>query len=597
MDEQVVAIMAAVLAGGVAAQWLGWRFRIPAVLPLLVGGLVAGPVTGALDPDDVFGDLLFPGVSVAVAVVLFEGALSLGGRGVRTAGRTALVLLTFGAALTLVAIAVAARVILDVEWSMAALLAAVLVVTGPTVIGPIVRTLGLRGRVAAILESEGTLLDPAGAILAVLVFEAGFGTHADGTGEIVESLVVTVGAGTGFGLLGALLVVAAFSRYVVPDELHNVTILAVVLSAFAAANAIGEEAGLVAVTVMGVALASQSQVAVGHILRFNETLRILFISGLFILLGARIQSETLREVEWRNIAFLTTLVVLVRPVAVLLSTIRSGLTRGERLFLALTAPRGIVAAAVASVFSLRLADLGVDDAQVLVSATFTVILGTVVLSGFGARPLAARLGLIHSGSGSVVILGANPVAREVGRALEQQGVEVRLIGLDRRELATARMTGLQVWRGSVVAEETWEGAGLETASCFLALTDSDELNVLAARDAAEWLGRRDVYQLAPVRPEHGTWRTRRNGSFARALFDPDASIDVLLARLEAGWAIRATPLTERFGAGDHARSQPEALPMFVLHADGGVSPVAVDDRRRPRAGDTLLSLRPPGDEA
>lgn len=596
MHEEVVVVVAAVLVGGVAAQWLGWRFRVPAVLPLLLGGLVSGPVTGALDPDDVFGELLFPGVTVAVGVILFEGAMSLGGRGVRTAGRTALVLLTVGAAFTLVTTTLLARVVLDVEWELAALLASILVVTGPTVIGPVVRALGLHGRVAAILESEGTLLDPVGAILAVLTFEAAFASEGN-VGDVAEGLLVTMAVGMAIGAAAAGLLVLAFARYLVPDELHNVTTLAVVISALAAGNALSDEAGLVAVTVMGVILSTQSRVAVDHVLRFNETLRILFISGLFILLGARIESSTLSEIEWRNIAFLCLLVVVVRPMAVAISTVRSGLTFRERLFLALTAPRGIVAAAVASVFSLQLLEVGAEGSQVVVSVVFTVILGTVLLSGLGARPLATRLGLVDSGARAFVILGVNPVAREIGRALEQQDAPVHLIGLDRQELARARMTGLRTKRGSVVAEETWAEAGIANAGCFLALTDSDELNLLAAREAANVLGQRDVYQLSPVRPEHGSYRTRRNGSFARTLFDPSATIDVLSERIDEGWRIRATPLTEQFGPDDLARRRPGAIPMFLVNRHGQIDPVAVDLRRKPRAGDTLLSLAPPEPDA
>jgi NhaP-type Na+/H+ or K+/H+ antiporter len=603
VHEQTIIVVAGVLAGGVAAQWLGWRLRLPPVVLLLVGGLVAGPVTGALDPDEVFGDLLFPGVSLAVAVVLFEGALGLGGRGVREAGTTVWLLLTVGMAVTLVGTTLLARFVLDVEWSLAALVAAVLVVTGPTVIGPIVRAIGLRGRLAAILEAEGTLIDPIGAILAVLTFEAAFHTDGD-PGQIAGRLLMTGLTGTSVGLAFAAVLVVALARYVIPDELHNATTLAAVIAGYATANAINEEAGLVAVTVMGIALASQSWSPVDHVLRFNETLRIVFISGLFVLLGARIEAETLRDVEWRNVAFLAALVLLVRPVAVLVSTLRSSLSGRERLFLALTAPRGIVAAAVASVFSLRLGELGVANSQVLMSATFTVIAGTVLLSGLGSRAIATRLGLVRTDRGTVVVLGANPFARELASSLEQHGTSVRMIDLDRRELALARMTGLQAHRGSVLAGQTWEAAGIDSAECFLAVSRNDELNVLAARHAAAILGRRNVFQLPPSRNDHDTGWMLRTGTFARQLFGADTTIDTLETRLLDGWRVRGTRVTDKFGPEDHARTHPEAIPLFVLGSDGRVHTVAADGRRRPRAGDTLVTLGPettsgaaPADEA
>lgn len=585
-------MVAAVLAGGVVAQWLGWRLRVPAIVFLLVGGLIAGPVTGVLDPGATFGDLLFPAVSLAVAVILFEGALGLGWRGVRAAGPTVWLLLTVGAAITLVGAAVSARYILGIEWDLAVLLAAVLVVTGPTVVGPLVRSIGLHGRVGAILEAEGTLIDPIGAILAVLVFRAAF-ESGDGPARIALDLTATLGVGGLIGLIGAGVLIVVFGRYLLPDELHNLATLATVVGAFALANAILDESGLVAVTVMGIVLASQRRVPVHHVLEFNETLRILFISGLFILLGAGIEATTLRSFEWRNLAFLAALVIAVRPLSAFASTIRSGLSGRERTFLALTAPRGIVAAAIASVFSLRLADLGVENAQILVAATFTVIAGTVLASGLGSRTLAIRLGLVDASQDDFVILGANAVAREFAAALTRHGAAVSLVDLDRREVAAARISGLLARRGSVLADETWEEAGIHRAEYFVAMTGNDEVNTLAARYAAAILGRGRVFQLAPRRPEHVKWWTRPGGVFARPLFARDANFSELQERLDDGWKLTSTGLTDQFGPDDHARTHPDALELFVVDNDGHIRLSATDHRRRPGAGDTVVALTRP----
>lgn len=592
MQQQVVSVVAAVLLGGVIAQWLGWRLRVPAIVFLLAGGLIAGPITGAIDPDATFGRLLFPSVSIAVAVILFEGALGLGTRGIRAAGSTVWVLLTVGAAITMVGTAIAARVILDVEWELAALLATVLVVTGPTVIGPIVRAIGLHGRVGAILEAEGTLIDPLGAILTVLVFEAAFAPHP-GSESIFVAVVSTLGIGVAFGLLGAWVLTISFSRYLIPDQLHNITTLALVVGSFAAANAIREESGLVAVTVMGVALATQRRVPVRHVLDFNETLRILFISGLFVLLGARIDPATLREFEWRNVAFLATLVVLVRPLCVWVSTIRSGLRPRERFFLACTAPRGIVAAAIASVFSLQLSDLGVENSQILVAATFTVIAGTVLISGLGSRALALRLGLVEADRETIVVLGANPVARAFASALEQFEAPVHLVDLDRKELAAARMTGLVAHRGSVFSDDTWEEVSIQSAAFFLAMTANDELNTLAARHAAAALGRKQVFQIPPGRLEHRNWWDLPTGTFARPLFARDTNYELLAARLEAGEKITSTKLTEQFGADDYTAAHRDSLVLFIVDAKGHIDFACGDQVRKPRVGETVVALASP----
>lgn len=592
MEEEVVIVVASVLAGGVIAQWLGWRLGVPAIVFLLAGGLIAGPVTGALDPDHTFGELLFPSISLAVAVILFEGALGLGWRGVRAGGRTVWMLLTVGAAITLAGTVIAAHFVLGIGWDIATLLGAVLIVTGPTVIGPIIRAVGLHGRLASILEAEGTLIDPIGAILTVLVFQALF-ESSGGTGSIIGGVLATLGVGTLLGVAAAGLLILAFSRYVVPDQLHNITTLATVFSVFAAANAWRSEAGLVSVTVMGIALATQQWVPVRHVLEFNETLRILFISGLFVLLGARIDPQTLRELEWRNVAFLAVLVVAIRPIAAYVSTIRSGLTRQERTFLALTAPRGIVAAAIASVFSLQLAEIGVENSQVLVAASFTVIAGTVLLSGLGSRPLATRLGLVSDEPAAVIVLGANTVSRELASALDAQGATVRLVDLDRRELATARMTGLLAHHGSVFADETWTTLGVQNAPYFIAMTGNDELNTLAARHAASVLGRRQVFQLPPGRPEHRSWWTLPVGTFARPLCSRDTTFSDLATRLELGWKITATHLTEQFGLAEHAARHPGALAFFIVDPKGNIELCAGDVTRRARPNETLVALVPP----
>ncbi|MGA0330694.1 MAG: cation:proton antiporter, partial [Ilumatobacteraceae bacterium] len=385
MHSDVALVIAGVLAAGLVAQILGWRLRVPAIVFLLAFGLLAGPVTDLVHPDDVFGDALFPTVSIAVAIILFEGSLAMGVAGIRTAGRTTITLLTVGSVITFAGVAVAARFVLDVEWRVAYLLAAVLVVTGPTVIGPIVKSLGLHGRLGMILEAEGTIIDPIGAIATVVVFQSFFESSDS---SVAETLLTTFGVGVGAGLIGTAILVFVLWRLLIPDELHQVLTLTVVVSTFAVSNHYAHEAGLVAVTVLGFLLASQKRVSVRHILDFNETLRVLFISGLFILLAARIDRATLTDLEWRSILFLVVLVVIVRPVSVAGATIGVGLTRAERIFLAATAPRGIVAASIASVFALRLSEEGVPGAQIVLSATFTVIVGTVLLSGLGARPLA-----------------------------------------------------------------------------------------------------------------------------------------------------------------------------------------------------------------
>jgi CPA1 family monovalent cation:H+ antiporter len=492
----------------------------------------------------------------------------------------------------LVGIALSARWALAVPWDLAALLACVLVVTGPTVIGPIVESLGPTGRVGTILEAEGTLIDPLGAVLTVIVFQATFGASGS-VGSVALGITLTLAVGGAVGVLAALVLVVLLARYLLPDRLHNVGTLALVVGAYAGANLLRPESGLVAVTAMGVALATQRRVEVRHVLEFNETLRILFISGLFVVLAARVDRSTLASIEWRNLAFLGLLVLLVRPLAVLLSTVRTDLPSAERIFLAATAPRGIVAASVASVFSLRLVDHGVPGAQILLSATLTVILGTVLLSGVASRPLATRLGLIGVDDDVIIVLGANPVAREFADALVRHGADVSMVDLDRRELSAARMSGFATHHGSVIADGTWQRAGVARATSFVAMTASDELNTLASRQAGAVLGRKKVFQLAPVRPEHDSWWSLPAGVVARPLFSRTASFEELARRLDEGWKVTGTKLTATFGPEDYDRQHPGALQLFAVDPRGAIRIRATDGSARLREGDTVVALTPP----
>lgn len=592
MQDEVILAVAMILAIGVGAQWLGWRARVPSIVFLLAAGLFVGPVTGLLEPDAILGELLFPTVSMAVAVILFEGALGLGTQGIRDAGSTVWKLLSIGAAITLVGTAFAGRHLFGIDLPLAWLLAGVLVVTGPTVVGPLVRSIGLRGRISKILEAEGTLIDPMGAILAVLFFE-GFFEH-EVTGPWPLELVLTIGIGVVAGGLGAALLFAGFSRYLVPDQLHNVMTLATVLVVFAIADELQPESGLVAVTVMGVMLASQERVGVEHILEFNETLRTLFIAGLFILLGARIAPETLSSLGWRSGLFLIVLIVVVRPLAAFASTIGSGLSWQERTFISLTAPRGIVAAAIASIFSLRLVEQDVEGAQILVATTFTVIAGTVLLSGVTARPLARRLGLIDDSKFRTVVLGSNRLARELAHTFADLGSEVSLVGMDPKNLSNARMDGLTTHYGSVIDDETWEKADVEKARLFLAMSSQDEINALATRRAAQLIGRRNVFQLVPRRKSSRRGFATSPTAYGRPLFSHDADIEKIEARLDDGWGISTTKLTAEFRAKDYFREHPAAMVLGAMRR----GTLALHDAGRRitlKPGDTVISLLPPSD--
>ena len=393
MTENLLIAVASIITLGIAAEWFAWRIGLPSILVLLVFGFLAGPLTGFLDPDVMLGDLLFPIVSISVAVILFEGGASLRIGELRQIGGVVRNLVTIGVALTWVLAATAAYLFLGLDPAAAALLGAILVVTGPTVIVPLLRQMRPVPQVASTLKWEGILIDPIGAVLAVLVFEAVVaGGLERATAAVLLGLLKTLLIGGLAAALGVGILVFLMDRQWVPDFLQSPLALMVVVTAFAASNAMQSESGLLTATLMGVALANQKAVEVRHILEFKENLRVLLISSLFILLAARLELSDLARIGLPELAFLATLVLVIRPLSVAVSTLGSELEWRERIMVAFVAPRGIVAAAVSSMFALELAHAG-HEAYQLASLTFMVIIGTVAIYGLGSTPLARLLGV------------------------------------------------------------------------------------------------------------------------------------------------------------------------------------------------------------
>ena len=353
--------------------------------------MLVGPVTGLLDPDALFGDLLFPMVSLAVAVILFEGSLTLSFKEVRGLSTVIRRLVTLGALVSWAVAAFAAYWFVDLGWQLAALFGALVVVTGPTVIVPLLRSVRPQAPVATILRWEGIIIDPIGALLAVLVYEFIVSAAAADGGPLLTVaglLLQVIASGVALGAAGGFLLGVVLRRYWLPDYLINVVVLAAVLSVFTAANLLAHESGLLAVTVVGIWMGNMKHVPLEDVLDFKEDLTILFVTGLFILLAARIDAAVLGQVGTGALLVLLAIQFVAQPLKVWLSAPGAGLGWREKALIAWIGPRGIVAAAISGLFSLRLQDAGVAGAELLVPLTFTVIVGTVVFAGVTAGPVA-----------------------------------------------------------------------------------------------------------------------------------------------------------------------------------------------------------------
>ncbi|QDV21892.1 cation:proton antiporter [Aureliella helgolandensis] len=593
---------------GIVAQWLAWRLQVPSILLLLGLGLCLGIW---ISPDQILSDLagtednfgpklLFPIVSLSVAVILFEGGLTLRWNQLGDSANIVFRLITVSSVITWVCTAVMSKYMLGFSWQLAWLLGAILMVTGPTVVGPLLRQIRPNRRVSSILQWEGILIDPVGAVAAVLVFEvvghAGHVTFFDISSIVVETLAI----GIIIGCLAAVLLVLALRHYWVPDFLHGVFFLVVALASFWVSNWMQEEAGLVTVTILGICLANQNYVSVEHVLEFKEHLRVLLIGCLFIVLGSRLQLSALADIGWVGVPFVLLLVLVVRPLSVYLGTLGTKWPAKERLFVGLIAPRGIVAASVASVFGLKLAALAggenavsFDKAALLAPVTFMVILGTVTICGLGATPLARRLGLSDANPQGILFAGASAWVREVALALQKADIRVMLIDTNYAKVTAARMAGLSAKCGNILSEHIQDEQDLAGIGRFFAVTPSDEVNTLAAMEYTHVFSRESVYQLPSQGKSHGRWQSIPDNRRGRMLFQSDLTHHVLEQMFADGAKVKITLLTDTFDMeAFRAQHGPGAILLGAINSDGRLRIRTTQANLEPVPGDSVVAILP-----
>ncbi|WP_106418178.1 cation:proton antiporter [Salinicola tamaricis] len=573
-------------------QWLAWQLRLPAILPLLLAGVIAGPITGWLQPDAILGDLLFPLVSLAVAVILFEGSLTLDFRELRGHGRTVSRLVTWGALITALIGIAAAHLVLGLSWEMSSVLGALLVVTGPTVVLPLLHTLRAREHVSQILRWEGILIDPIGAIGAVLVYEfVALGVSNGAATHTLISFAQTAVIGFGLGIAGGYLWGSVLRHHWLPQRLHSFGTLMVMLTLFTLSNLLFHESGLLTVTVMGVWMANMRGVPTQPILEFKETLSILLISGLFILLAARLSLEQLGLLSWEAWAFLAILVWVARPLTVWLCTLGSSLNWREKALLAWLSPRGIVAAAVASLFAIRLEALEVPGAELLVPVTFLVIISTVVVQSLFSRPLARLLRVSEPTPSGFLIIGANPVARAFGQVLQEAGFVVRLCDHNWDAVQEARMANLPTYYGNPLSEHAAQHLELTGIGHLLPLSPYRELNNLAALHFEHVLGHGKVFRLAVESSRSAKRHHQQALAHLPLLFDGNTSFTRLSSLIGQGAVLRQAKISENFDIEDYRRiHQDRLLTLFTLSANGRIRTATAEKPLMPKAGDTLISL-------
>ena len=592
MHNNIPLIIALILMAGMLAQWTAWRIKLPSIVLLLILGIVGGPVTGLINPDEIFGDLLFPAISLGVALVLFEGALTLRFADLRGHGSSVSALVTWGALLNWGIIAAGTHFFLGLEWSMSLLFGALVVVTGPTVILPMLRTVKPNLAVSKILRWEGILIDPLGALLAVLVFEI---IIAGGSGNFWMFLARELAAGITSGVVGAVFLAQILRRHWLPEFLHNVFTLALVLTVFTVSNAFAEESGLLAVTVMGIWLANTPNINMEEILSFKESLSVLIISALFIVLAARVDLSLVGNLGWAALGVLL-VIFIARVVMVFASTWRSELRWQEKALLSWIAPRGIVAAAVSALFAYRLEDMGYANAALLPAITFLVIIVTVILQSLTSATIAGWLG-VRSEDNGILISGGNTVAIEVGKALKELGFRVKVATAAWSEIQTARMAGLETYFGNPVSAHADRHLDLVGFGQLFAMSRRPALNALATMKYSSEFGSRKVFTLRNAEEKDYSDKSRLVDTLrAPRLFGEDASLQKLASLLSQGYELKTTRITEEFGVEEFHDHYGKVLNLFAVDPQGRLKPFTNETQPEPGTDWRIIFLHKASEE-
>lgn len=581
--DNILAGLATIVVLGIGAQWIAWRLQLPSILLLLTAGIMAGSAGFAvIDPDHLFGELLLPVVSMAVGVILFEGGLTLKFSEVTGVKDVVRSLISIGMLITWGLITLAAYVVLELDLGIAALLGAILVVSGPTVIGPILRQVRPAARIGSVLKWEGILIDPVGATLALFVFEEDI-TSAAFT-DITEGAIAVIGktliVGIVLGFLSARFLVELYKRYWVPDYLQSPFALTVLLASFALSDYLQAESGLLTATIMGIALANQRSVSVQQILEFKETVGVLLISGLFIVLAARLEANVIHFINARSIVFLL-LILAIRPITVFVSTYNSRLNRPEKVFLSFMAPRGIVAAAVSSIFALELEEAGVAGAEAIIPYTFMVIIGTVIVYGLAAMPLARYLKLAKPDPQGVVMVGAHTWNREIAAALQANGIGVCLVDSNELNVTEAELAKIHAVKANILSEHFIEDFDFSNMGRLLAMTGNNEVNTLAVLHMREVFGSAGVYRLSAKE------ETELQSRFGRILFSNNLDFDVLEDYFQQGAQIVTRVIEPKTSLQTN-----DFIPLFTIEA-GTLSIWTEDNHPTTRTGQKVIGLAMP----
>ena len=578
--------LAAIIILGILAQWVAWKFKIPAILPLILIGLLVGPIAAEFLSDDgtkwiepiwnekegLFpGESLFYFVSLAISIILFEGGLTLKLSEIKNVGPVISKLISLGSAVTFFGAAIAAHYVFGLSWEISYLFSGLIIVTGPTVITPILRNIPLKKDVSAVLKWEGILIDPIGALVAVLVFEF---ISVDAGGEFTKTALIEFGKivlfGSTFGFTFAHALNFIINKKLVPHYLLNVFALAAVLGVFVLSDTFAHESGLLAVVVMGMVLGNSNSPYLKDLLYFKESLSILLISILFILLAANINySELLLIFNWKTAVLFVIIVFVIRPLGVFLSTAGSTLKLNEKLFISWVGPRGIVAAGIASLFGLKLASKGVTDAEYITPLVFMIVLGTVLLNATTARLFAKLVGVFLKKSNGILIIGASDVSRLIGHYLVKNGRHVVLIDSNESNILKAKALNIEAMNADIYSESLTDNIEFNDIGYIMALTANSEINSYAINKFSKQFGENGSFRLVSTNEMQDELNNPKEGLFSQT--DDYLRLAEVTRRHPSIQEVRLNNRQHYLDLIKISKKDDNIIPLFLKNLEGDLS--------------------------
>jgi NhaP-type Na+/H+ or K+/H+ antiporter len=581
--------VALALLAGVAAQALSQHLRLPGIVLLLAVGMALGPDGAGWVQPALLGGGLNTLVGFAVAVILFEGGMNLNLARLRREQRPIRRLITYGAVITALGAGGLAWAVLGWDWRLALLFGALMIVTGPTVVTPLLRRLKMEHTSATVLEAEGLLGDAVGAIVATIALEVAIGQASLAPGRALAAVALHLGFGTLLGVAAGLGLSALLrARRIVPEGLANVLTLAVVVTLFQGANALLDESGIAAVVVAGITVGNRDTLVVRELMEFKEQLTAMLIGMLFVLLAADVRLAEVRALGWRGVVVVIALMVLVRPLNVAVSAAGTALTARQRIFVGWIAPRGIVAAAVSSLAAVRLEAHGIAGGEAFRALVFLVIAVTVLSAGLTGGFVAGVLGLRRPQGVGWVILGAHELARSLARALQTEEHEVVCVDTNAVACQSAEREGLRVLFANGLEERTLLRAGIDTRAGAIALTPNDEVNVLFLQRAKQ-VGRL-TRLYAAVGPEHAATLKVLHESGGQALFGHAVDIEPWLRLLRKGGTAWSRYRLGDPTPGENPMSFPSTLLALALYRNG--TPQPMGEQTKAQKGDEIICIVP-----